>query len=115
VKSGEPKKSSEKQSDSKALWLTRDTLSKALALGGCVICRAVHAAERKGIHSFLYEGMMFPLVRQKFLHGGGFCLRHFWMAKEMTKAINHLYSEAARGASACRTWSQGGSPGLLQF
>jgi Family of unknown function (DUF6062) len=80
---GKPKRSREKQSDSKALWLTRETLSKALALDGCAICQAGHAAERKGIHSFLYEGMMFPVVRQKFLHGGGFCLRHFWMAKDI--------------------------------
>lgn len=65
------------------LWFTRDTLSKAFARGGCAICNAVHAAERKSIHSFLYEGMMFPSVRQKFLAGGGFCLRHFWMAKEI--------------------------------
>lgn len=65
------------------LWFTRDTLSKAFALGGCAICHAVHAAERKSIHSFLYEGMMFPSVRQKFLAGGGFCLGHFWMAKEI--------------------------------
>jgi hypothetical protein len=66
-----------------ALWATRTTLSKAFAQGGCVICNSVHAAERKGIHSFLYEGMMFPFVRQQFLDGGGFCLRHFWMAKEI--------------------------------
>lgn len=65
------------------LWFTRDTLSKAFARGGCAICNAVHAAERKSIHSFLYEGMMFPSVRQEFLAGGGFCLRHFWMAKEI--------------------------------
>jgi hypothetical protein len=65
------------------LWLTRTTLSKAFALGGCVICSSVHAAERKGIHSFLYEGMMFPFVRDQFLGGGGFCLRHFWMAREI--------------------------------
>jgi hypothetical protein len=78
-----PKKSQEKTPDSPALWFTRSTLEKAFALGGCAICTAVHAAERKGIHSFLYEGMMFPVVRQKFLDGGGFCLRHFWMAKEI--------------------------------
>ena len=65
------------------LWATQTTLSKAFALGGCGICNAVRAAERKGIHSFLYEGMMFPFVRQQFLDGGGFCLRHFWMAKEI--------------------------------
>jgi Family of unknown function (DUF6062) len=74
----------ENKSDSaNTLWASRTDLSKAFALGGCVICNEVHAAERKGIHSFLYEGMMFPFVRQKFLDGGGFCLRHFWMAKEI--------------------------------
>jgi hypothetical protein len=72
----------EKKSDSaNTLWASRTGVSKAFALGGCVICNEVHAAERKEIHSFLYEGMMFPFVRQKFLDGGGFCLRHFWMAK----------------------------------
>ena len=63
------------------MWFTRSTFAKAFALGGCAICSAVHAAERKGIHSFLHEGMMFPSVRKKFLDGGGFCLHHFWMAK----------------------------------
>ena len=72
-----------KSGSANTLWATQTTLSKAFALGGCGICNAVRAAERKGIHSFLYEGMMFPFVRQKFLDGGGFCLRHFWMAKEI--------------------------------
>jgi len=66
-----------------SLWFTRDTLSKAFARGGCAICNAVAGAERKSIYSFLHEGMMFPSVRKKFLAGGGFCLRHFWMAKEI--------------------------------
>jgi hypothetical protein len=72
-----------KSSSANTLWATQTTLSKAFALGGCGICNAVRAAERKGIHSFLYEGMMFPFVRQQFLDGGGFCLRHFWIAKEI--------------------------------
>lgn len=67
----------------RGLWFTRSTLSKAFALGGCALCAVVHASERKGIHSFLYESMMSPSVRQKFLDSGGFCLRHFWMAKEI--------------------------------
>jgi hypothetical protein len=72
----------EKQSGpGQGLWFTRSTFAKAFALGGCAICNAVHAAERKAIHSFLHEGMMFPSVREKFLDGGGFCLHHFWMAK----------------------------------
>jgi hypothetical protein len=85
LKPGEFKKDAEKQlqSSTHALWFTRGNLSKAFALGGCVICHAVHAGERKGIHSFLREGMMFPHVRQKFLDGGAFCLRHFCMAKEI--------------------------------
>lgn len=66
-----------------SLWFTRDTLGKAFAREGCAVCNVVAAAERKSIHSFLHEGMMFPSVRQKFLAGGGFCLRHFWMAKEI--------------------------------
>jgi hypothetical protein len=65
----------------RTLWFTRSTLRKAFVLRGCAICTAVHICERKGIHSFLYEGMMSPSVRQKFLDGGGFCLRHFWIAK----------------------------------
>jgi Family of unknown function (DUF6062) len=65
------------------LWFTRSTLRKAFALGGCAICRTLRASERKGIHAFLYEGMMSPLVRGNFLDAGGFCLRHFWMAKEI--------------------------------
>ncbi len=86
VNASKDKKSgkAEPRSENRAtLWFTRDTLSKAFASGGCAVCNAVHAAERKSIHSFLYEGMMFPSVRQKFLAGGGFCLRHFWMAKEI--------------------------------
>lgn len=85
MKSRRSNKVTERQSQSRGdtLWFTRDTLSKAFALGGCAICHVVHANERKEIHSFLYEGMMSPHVRQKFLDGGGFCLRHFWMAKEI--------------------------------
>lgn len=65
------------------LLFTRTALRKAFALGGCVICRAVRASEWKGIHTFLYEGMMSPMVRGDFLNAGGFCLRHFWMAQEI--------------------------------
>ena len=83
--SSDPKREPEKRSsrDNHALWFTRDTLSQAFTLGGCAVCSAVHVAERKAIHSFLREGMMFPHVRKQFLDGGGFCLRHFWMAKEI--------------------------------
>jgi Family of unknown function (DUF6062) len=75
------------QPERRALWFTRSTLRKAFAPDGCAICTAVHASERKGIHSFLYEGMMSPSVRQKFLDSGGFCSRHFWMAKEIEGEI----------------------------
>jgi hypothetical protein len=62
---------------------TRIALEQALRSGTCVICAAVHASERKSIHAFLYEGMMSPGVRQNFLQKGGFCRRHFWMAKQI--------------------------------
>jgi len=77
------KKIEDKGPPRRGLWFTRSTLSKAFALGGCALCAVVHASERKGIHSFLYESMMSASVRQKFLDGGGFCSRHFWMAKEI--------------------------------
>jgi hypothetical protein len=65
------------------LWFTRSLLTSALRAGGCVVCAALAVSERRFLHSFLYEGMMSAMVRQKFLDGGGFCLRHFWMAKEI--------------------------------
>jgi hypothetical protein len=40
-------------------------------------------AELQAIHSFLYEGMMSPGSRERFLEGGGFCRRHFWVAKQI--------------------------------
>jgi len=62
---------------------TRIALEHALRSGLCLICAAVRASERKSIHAFLYEGMMSPGVRQDFLRKGGFCRRHFWMAKQI--------------------------------
>lgn len=83
MKGTKAKKIEDEDPPRRGLWFTRSTLSRAFALGGCAICAVVHASERKGIHSFLYESMMSPSVRQKFLDGGGFCSRHFWMAKEI--------------------------------
>lgn len=108
------------------LWFTRDTLSKAFALGGCAICNAVLAAERKSIHSFLYEGMMFPSVREKFLAGGGFCLRHFWMAKQIEDEAwqtggfglailcEDLARSASSGLSAAKAIDPNSRPGLFR-
>jgi Family of unknown function (DUF6062) len=62
---------------------TRIALEQALRSGSCVICVAVHASERKSAHAFLYEGMMSPEVRQNFLRKGGFCRRHFWIARQI--------------------------------
>ncbi len=64
-------------------WFTARALEDALIQGGCPICQAQSAAERRHLHSFLYEGMMSPLARQDFLDGGGFCRRHFWKAKQI--------------------------------
>jgi len=83
LKCTKTKKIEEEHPARRTLWFTRSTLSRAFVMGGCAICRAVNASERKGIHSFLYEGVMSPSVRKKFLDSGGFCLRHFWMAKEI--------------------------------
>lgn len=58
-------------------------LQDAFRLRGCPICRAVSAAERQSIWSFLHEGMMAPDVRNNFLDHGGFCPRHFWMAQDI--------------------------------
>lgn len=58
-------------------------LQTALRLKGCPICRAAGAAERQSIWSFLREGMMSPEIRNKFLDQGGFCPRHFWMARDI--------------------------------
>ena len=59
------------------------SLEKALQSGGCVICSALVRFEWKSVHSFLYEGMMFPHVRRQFLDGGGFCAFHFEIAKQV--------------------------------
>jgi hypothetical protein len=76
----------------RGLWFTREALLAAFRRGGCPVCQAVASSERQSIWSFLYEGMMSPLVRQDFLRGGGFCPRHFEMAK-------HIEAE---------TWQTGG-------
>ncbi|HXE89333.1 MAG TPA: DUF6062 family protein [Terriglobales bacterium] len=62
---------------------TRLALDEALPRGGCVVCQSVRLSERRSVWSFLYEGMMSPLVRQDFLEGGGFCARHLRLAKEI--------------------------------
>jgi hypothetical protein len=64
-------------------WYSRTELEKALKAGGCVVCVALALYERKNIHSFLYEGMMFPEVRDQFLDSAGFCARHFNIAKQV--------------------------------
>ncbi len=69
--------------DDHSRWLSRDQLERCLQENGCLVCRALTRFERKDIHSFLYEGMMFPAVRRQFLAAGGFCHRHFWMAMKI--------------------------------
>ncbi len=46
-----------------------------------MVCGLIGLMERRAVHSFLYEGMMFPETRKRFLEGGGFCAHHFWLAK----------------------------------
>jgi hypothetical protein len=64
-------------------WFTKSFLRRNSRPDECLICSSVIASERRAIHSFLYEGMMSPSIRERFLAGGGFCRRHAWMAKEI--------------------------------
>jgi hypothetical protein len=64
-------------------WFIENSLRNSFRPGKCLICSNLIAAERRAIHSFLYEGMMAPQPRAHFLEGGGFCLRHFWIAKRI--------------------------------
>jgi hypothetical protein len=62
-------------------WFSTTGLKEALARGGCVLCQVLRTSLRRYLFSFLYEGMMSGIVREKFLEGGGFCQQHFWQAK----------------------------------
>jgi len=69
--------------EKRARWFTESSLRQSFRVGQCLVCSNLILSERHSIHSFLYEGMMSPDVRQDFLKGGGFCLRHFWEAKRI--------------------------------
>jgi hypothetical protein len=73
--------SSQAEFESQSHWFTESSLSESLRFGECLICSNLIHSERHAIHSFLWEGMMSPHVRGAFLEGGGFCARHFWIAK----------------------------------
>jgi hypothetical protein len=64
-------------------WFTRNSLRRAFRKGTCPICAETIHEERRAIHSFLHEGMMSGQARKEFLDAGGFCSRHFWIAKEI--------------------------------
>jgi hypothetical protein len=68
---------------SRPRWFTEMSLTDSLRFGECLVCSNLAYAERRGIYSFLWEGMMSNHARTKFLEGGGFCPRHFWMAKRI--------------------------------
>lgn len=70
-------------------WITRSSLRESFRAGECIVCSNQIASERHSIHSFLYEGMMSPEVRGDFLAGGGFCARHFWVAKRIEEECWH--------------------------
>ncbi len=78
-----PKAKQSGTNDDDSRWLSRDQLERCLQENGCLVCRALARFERKDIHSFLYEGMMFPAVRRQFIAPGGFCHRHFWTAMKI--------------------------------
>jgi Family of unknown function (DUF6062) len=63
--------------------ITCGALEDALRLGGCPVCQALHKLEQRSLFSFLYEGMMSGPARQEFLQSGGFCPRHFRLARRV--------------------------------
>lgn len=69
--------------ESRSHWFTESSLEESLLPGECLVCSNLIQSERHAIHSFLWEGMMSPNIREKFLEGGGFCARHFWIAKRI--------------------------------
>jgi Family of unknown function (DUF6062) len=71
------------QSESRPYWVTEMSLAESLRLGDCLVCSNLIHSERHAIFSFLWEGMMSPDAREKFLNGEGFCARHFWIAKRI--------------------------------
>lgn len=66
-------------------WFTEMSLADSLRLGECLVCSNLVHSERRSIRSFLWEGMMSSDVRTQFLEGGGFCSRHFWIAKDIER------------------------------
>jgi hypothetical protein len=64
-------------------WFKQSSLRRSFSPGKCLVCSNLIATERRAIRSFLYEGMMSPEPRAIFLRSGGFCLRHFWIAKRI--------------------------------
>lgn len=70
-------------SQKRAHWFTESSLRQSFRVGQCLVCSNLIVAERHSIRSFLYEGMMSPDAREDFLKCGGFCLRHFWVAKRI--------------------------------
>ena len=75
--------SSQGEFESRSHWFTESSLAESLRFEECLICSNLVHSERQAIHSFLWEGMMSPRAREAFLKGGGFCPRHFWIAKRI--------------------------------
>ncbi len=71
----------------------------AFRRGGCGVCQVLREWEQRSLFSFLYEGMMNPAVHQRFLDGGGFCARHFWLATHL--GINFWSVGAFEVANLC--------------
>lgn len=75
--------SSQGECENHSQWFTESSLAESCRFGECLICSNLARSERQAIRSFLWEGMMSPQARAAFLEGGGFCARHFWMAKRI--------------------------------
>ncbi len=59
-------------------WFTERSLKESFREGECLICSNLAHAGRHAIFSFLWEGMMSPMVRDQFVESGGFCAGRFW-------------------------------------
>jgi hypothetical protein len=69
--------------DSQSQWSTESSLEQSLRFGECLVCSNLIDSERRAIDFFLWDGVNSPHVLSEFLESGGFCPRHFWMAKRV--------------------------------
>ena len=77
--------SRKQETGERSFWPHRTALDKALEQPGCVVCNHLAVCERKSINAFLYESLLDPHVRRRFVDRGGFCREHFAVACHIEK------------------------------